>query len=91
MGEWLDMKRGPQLYDDKPKAPCRGCEEREIGCHSTCKAYTDFRAELDEHNARVRKILDEKKMMMDIREHQSTMSKAQRIARKRRPYMNKER
>ena len=26
----------------KPKAPCYQCEERHIGCHSTCERYKDY-------------------------------------------------
>ena len=89
MGEWLDMRRGPQLYDDKPHAPCLGCDDRILGCHSTCKRYLDFREELEAHNAKVRKIEKENGVFMEIRNNQKPMSKAQRIARKRRPYMNR--
>lgn len=32
-------------------APCKYCrDDRHIGCHSTCKKYTDWRAELDHFN-----------------------------------------
>lgn len=24
------------------KSPCKGCEFRAIGCHSTCAAYTEY-------------------------------------------------
>ena len=24
------------------KSPCYGCEERKIGCHSSCEIYLDF-------------------------------------------------
>lgn len=34
------------------KPPCKGCEERQIGCHSTCERYKAFRADLDEQNAK---------------------------------------
>ena len=30
--------------------PCKDCAERQIGCHSTCKKYVDFRKRLDEKN-----------------------------------------
>lgn len=26
----------------KPIAPCKDCEIRELGCHSTCELYKDF-------------------------------------------------
>lgn len=25
-----------------PKAPCRYCEEREVGCHSKCEKYQEY-------------------------------------------------
>lgn len=25
-------------------SPCFGCEKREVGCHSSCKAYLDAKA-----------------------------------------------
>jgi len=28
--------------------PCSGCKDREIGCHSTCDKYLDFRKRLEE-------------------------------------------
>lgn len=33
---------------------CKGCEERHVGCHSTCEIYKAYREELDkEKEARV--------------------------------------
>ena len=29
-------------------APCKGCEARELGCHSKCVLYQAYRLELDE-------------------------------------------
>lgn len=29
------------------KAPCKGCSERHVGCHSTCEKYQAFRKEAD--------------------------------------------
>lgn len=29
-------------------APCKGCEAREVGCHSKCVLYQAYRLELDE-------------------------------------------
>lgn len=25
------------------KTPCRGCEERKIGCHATCTAFSEWK------------------------------------------------
>ena len=27
------------------QAPCKGCEEREVGCHAGCAKYLEFAAE----------------------------------------------
>lgn len=35
--------------------PCKGCEERKIGCHARCGKYLDFRKLKDEQNAYERK------------------------------------
>lgn len=32
------------------EAPCKGCKKRELGCHSTCPEYIQFRKELDRAN-----------------------------------------
>lgn len=33
---------------------CKGCEERHVGCHSTCEVYKAYRANLDkEKEARI--------------------------------------
>lgn len=31
-------------------APCKDCEERQIGCHSTCEKYLQYRALKDKQN-----------------------------------------
>ena len=33
---------------------CKDCENRHIGCHSTCESYNDYRKEKDEENAKIR-------------------------------------
>lgn len=32
------------------KPPCRGCQFREVGCHSKCESYIQWRAQLDKYN-----------------------------------------
>lgn len=35
------------------KAPCKGCQERYLGCHANCEKYKEFKAETDaERDAR---------------------------------------
>lgn len=29
----------------RPKAPCVDCEDRKVGCHSTCERYQEWLAE----------------------------------------------
>lgn len=29
------------------KAPCKGCEDRYVGCHSKCRKYIDYKTNLD--------------------------------------------
>ena len=36
-------------------SPCKGCEKRSVGCHSTCEAYTKSKTEYDEKTAAVKK------------------------------------
>ena len=36
----------------KATAPCKGCDIRELGCHSSCAEYLEFRKARDEMNAR---------------------------------------
>lgn len=37
-----------------PKAPCRDCTDRHIGCHSDCDGYKEFRAAVDDISAKRR-------------------------------------
>ena len=32
------------------KTPCRECKFREVGCHSKCESYIQWRAQLDKYN-----------------------------------------
>lgn len=32
------------------KTPCRECKFREVGCHSKCESYKQYRASLDKLN-----------------------------------------
>ena len=36
-------------------APCKNCPDREIGCHSKCNKYSEFRKKRDEELDRKRK------------------------------------
>lgn len=30
------------------QAPCKGCEERQVGCHSTCEKYAEYKKKKNE-------------------------------------------
>ena len=32
------------------KCPCKGCDKRELGCHSKCNEYKTWKAGIDERN-----------------------------------------
>lgn len=34
------------------KPPCRECQFREVGCHSKCESYIQWRVQLDKYNGR---------------------------------------
>ena len=34
------------------KVPCKDCKDREIGCHSKCKKYLDFKKDLKKTKAK---------------------------------------
>ena len=38
----------------KAKSPCLNCIDREIGCHSRCDRYKQFRNEIDDEKQVVR-------------------------------------
>ena len=33
------------------KSPCKDCRFRSVGCHSVCKNYADYRADMDKAKA----------------------------------------
>ena len=33
------------------KVPCKGCEERSLGCHGKCASYREYRNNLNRINA----------------------------------------
>ena len=36
-------------------SPCKDCENRELGCHSNCEKYLEFRKVIDHKNKEYRK------------------------------------
>lgn len=39
----------------KADTPCYGCEDRQVGCHGSCKLYFAFKKRLDEINEKIYK------------------------------------
>ena len=37
------------------KVPCKDCENREVGCHSKCEEYIEWKEELAELNKKIAK------------------------------------
>ena len=37
----------------RPQSPCKDCPDREVGCHSKCQKYAEFRKGIDESNMAV--------------------------------------
>lgn len=44
----------------KPKATCKGCEKREVGCHDRCEEYQNFKREMREWQFNLDKIRNDK-------------------------------
>lgn len=36
------------MIPKKPKPPCKDCLDREVGCHSRCEHYAEFRKRKEE-------------------------------------------
>lgn len=34
--------------------PCKGCEDRFVGCHSTCDRYKEYRVKINEGNTKMK-------------------------------------
>lgn len=44
---------------NKPKSTCFQCKDREVGCHSKCEKYIEFKKLSDEYNDNMRKSREE--------------------------------
>ena len=42
----------------KPKAPCKECTDRYLGCHDRCNTYIDYKKSEDERKAIIKKNRD---------------------------------
>lgn len=46
--------------------PCKGCEDRVIGCHSVCERYITWKAERDEIKKELTRIAMQEQEQNDI-------------------------
>lgn len=42
----------------RPQSPCKGCKDRQVGCHTNCKACGEFKAAVDTYNSVVKTSAD---------------------------------
>lgn len=64
-------------------APCKGCEQREVGCHVWCEKYIEFRRLKDEQNEEIKRANEVNQALNDI-ERKRRISLATGRMRKRR-------
>lgn len=46
--------------------PCKGCEDRYIGCHSSCFKYDDWKKQREETNQRRRDYYDSNRFVKEV-------------------------
>lgn len=51
------------------KAPCLGCSDRCIGCHSSCTKYIEWKRDIDKENETIRKNRVEYRILTDMEEY----------------------
>lgn len=59
------MTSGLNQYNHK--APCKGCQEREVGCHATCERYQQWHEELNRKNQEMAKEHEQDAMFASVR------------------------
>lgn len=50
-----------------PASPCKGCEERQLHCHSGCERYREYRSQLEKNKAEQHAKVEENAFMYDIK------------------------
>lgn len=43
-----------EIIKKKPMAPCKDCEDRFVGCHSTCTEYQKYKKDISDFNYQVK-------------------------------------
>lgn len=47
--------------------PCKDCSKRNASCHCTCEEYIEWKADNEEHNAKVRKEKEKSDTWLDYK------------------------
>ena len=67
----------------KRQAPCKGCENRRQGCHTTCKLYLDYaemnNKRMEEDHKRKVEVLNVRRSISDGRERMKKSRATNRI------------
>ena len=69
---------------NKPIAPCRGCPDREVGCHSICEKYLAYDAENKIFREEKIRVSDAFWIQNDIERRRIEMFKAKKFYKSRR-------
>ena len=64
--------------------PCKGCEDRVIGCHSVCERYITWKAERDELKKELTKIAMHEQEQNDIEKSRKKRIATGQFSRRRR-------
>ncbi len=68
----------------KQLPPCKGCEDRVIGCHSVCERYITWKAERDEIKKELTKIAMQEQEQNDIEKSRKKRIATGQFSRRRR-------
>lgn len=49
------------------KCDCKGCTDRQVGCHSWCERYLQFKQELNDRNQLIQKMKDQERILDGVR------------------------
>ncbi len=67
----------------QPEAPCLGCEERYIGCHSVCEKYQEFTHLLELWREEKHRTYEENRILNDIEHSRIKRAATGRMRRRR--------
>lgn len=57
--------------------PCKDCENRKMGCHSTCKDYKEYKTLIETEKAKIYKVYETERKLEDsnIRKREKTIKR----------------